>query len=59
MGRKPKLNAHQIKEARQRLAKGEKPATSPRFSRSASARFRGSQHDEIKLQGFWLGEANG
>jgi DNA invertase Pin-like site-specific DNA recombinase len=24
MGRKPKLNAHQIKEARQRLAKGEK-----------------------------------
>jgi DNA invertase Pin-like site-specific DNA recombinase len=24
MGRKPKLNAHQIREARQRLAKGEK-----------------------------------
>ena len=24
MGRKPKLNPHQIKEARQRLAKGEK-----------------------------------
>jgi transposase len=24
MGRKPKLNQHQIKEARQRLAKGEK-----------------------------------
>ena len=24
MGRRPKLNAHQIKEARQRLAKGEK-----------------------------------
>jgi DNA invertase Pin-like site-specific DNA recombinase len=26
MGRKPKLNAHQIKEARQRLANGEKPS---------------------------------
>jgi hypothetical protein len=41
MGRKPKLTAYQIKEARERIAKGEKTRDVGRFSMPASARFRG------------------
>ena len=41
MGRKPKLTPHQMKEARQRLAKGEPTRSLAKATASASARFRG------------------
>jgi len=42
MGRKPKLTPHQIKEVRQRIAKGSRRAALSRATASASARFHGS-----------------
>jgi hypothetical protein len=41
MGRKPKLNPHQMKEARQRLAKGKKTRDLAKIFAAASARFQG------------------
>jgi DNA invertase Pin-like site-specific DNA recombinase len=41
MGRKPIMTPYQIKEARQRIAKGEKTREVAKVSMSASARFRG------------------